>query len=76
MCRFSQMIESWKKNCKKNHDKILIQRAKETFQIKEVNGELWFTHYGEPFCPCMMMKDAPIEVLKQLRDLYASLYME
>jgi hypothetical protein len=71
---FSRLIESWKNSLSKNRDKIISQRSKEAFQIKEVSGELWFTHYGEPFCPCSMMKDEPISVLKTLRQLYVSLY--
>lgn len=71
---FSGLIASWKKSLSQNRDKIISRRAKEAFQIKEVSGELWFTHYGEPFCPCNMMKDEPIDVLKTLRQLYVSLY--
>lgn len=71
---FSRLIESLKSSLNQNRNKAISHRAEETFQIKEVLGELWFTHYGEPFCPCSMMKDEPISVLKTLRQLYVSLY--
>ena len=44
--------------------------AEDTFQVKEHDGSLWFTYQGNLFCPCSMFKDAPVEALIKIRNLY------
>lgn len=43
-------------------------------QIKEINGEIWLTYCDNPICPCSMFKDAPIEVIKAIRERKKELY--
>ncbi len=61
------IFKEWKRNA---HASYLAQRAEEAFQITEYGGELWFISDRCLICPCSMMKDDPLESLKELRRLF------
>ena len=47
-----------------------LHEAEEVFQVKEYGGELWVTYNGNLVCPCAMLKQEPVEAIKQMRELY------
>ena len=50
-----------------------VQRcAQEIFQIKEYDGELWFTHGDLLFCPCSMIHGEATEALAVMRKKYVT----
>lgn len=45
-------------------------KAEELFQLKEYNGKIWLTFNGNRVCPCDMLKEQPVEAVRQMRELY------
>lgn len=45
-------------------------KSQSVFQIRECNGEMWFTYDGDLICPCSFFKENAINVLNELRRLY------
>ena len=52
------------------------QDAREIFQIREHNGEIWLTHCGSLVCPCSMLNVEPVEALREMRGLYVQNFSE
>ena len=54
--------------------KISANRSKEIapeiFQLKEYDGQLWFTYNGGLVCPCNMLSIDPVEAVNKMRELY------
>lgn len=46
------------------------KEAQDTYQIAESDGKLYLTYNGALVCPMDMFKDAPIDALKTIRNLY------
>lgn len=47
-----------------------IEESNALYQVKEHGGELWLTYGGNLVCPCAMLKDAPVEAVCKMRELY------
>lgn len=45
-------------------------KACEVFQISEHGGQLWLTFLDNLVCPCDMLKDAPVDAVTRMRELY------
>lgn len=50
------------------------EKVVELFQLQEHDGELWLTFAGSLVCPCQMLKDAPVDAVKKMRELYVKRY--
>ena len=46
------------------------QKAIETFNVTEHNGELWLTFLSNRVCPCSMLKEEPVLALHKMRELF------
>ena len=55
---------------KKDYVKEATIDAEYIFQVKEYGGELWLTYSGCLVCPCSMLKDAPVDAVTRMRELY------
>ena len=74
---FKGLVE-WLRCCKTRHDKrkhefgVLqaTEIAKELFQIREHNGELWLTYNANLVCPMAMFQMPDVEAIITMRDLY------
>lgn len=66
------MFESLKKRHNLSVQKRAVNDARFLFQVKEKNGELWFTYNGFSICPMAMFKTDPIDTLKTIRELYVA----
>ena len=60
------LIEIFKRDCVKE----ATLDAEVLFQIKEKGGELWLTYSGWLVCPCSMLKEAPVDAVRKMRELY------
>ena len=67
-------LEKWREKRERNWNRRISQMAEEVYQIREHEGELWFTFNGYLFSPCSLLRakddDDCITVLKTLRKLY------
>lgn len=63
-------IEELKKKRIANQHAREQELARELFQICEHDKCLWITYSGERVMPCSMLKDAPIDALYQMREMY------
>lgn len=68
----SEMIQNWKEKREERKRIDVKERARELFQIREYNGQLWFTYNGSLFCPCSLMGDVEngVNILEKIRNLY------
>lgn len=47
------------------------EEARQIYQIKEFNGELWITYNGALICPTdMLAGDDSVKALQEIRELY------
>lgn len=46
------------------------EEAREFWQIKEKDGEIWITYSGAPVIPESMLKKPALETLIEIRELY------
>ena len=50
--------------------RFIEDRARELYQLREFNGQLWLTYNDFLICPSDMLKQDPIEALACIRDYY------
>jgi hypothetical protein len=48
----------------------LVEDAESRFQLQEYDGEIWLKYNNCLVCPCEMLKDAPVEAVRKMRELY------
>ena len=46
------------------------EEAREFWQLREKDGEIWITYNGSPVIPESMLKKPALETLKEIRELY------
>lgn len=46
------------------------EEAREFWQLKEKDGEIWITYNGAPVIPESMLKKPALETLLEIRELY------
>lgn len=63
-------ITNIKRDIKDKMSQRTVERAKEIYQIKEKNGELWLTFNGYSVIPASMLRDDIITSLETLRNLF------
>ena len=64
------IFRTLKESHTKNVAKLINRRAKEMYQIKERDGEIWLTYEGCYVCPCSMLKEEPVDAICKLRDIF------
>jgi hypothetical protein len=65
-----EIFERYKKNRTENNHEEVVRNSQRLFQLKEYNGEIWFTYENELVCPCSMLKDEPVNAVCEMRKLY------
>lgn len=68
-----KIISKLKAKQENSREQRIQALAKEVFQVKEHEKELWFVHHGNLFCPCKMIcnEEKIVEYLNKFRELYA-----
>lgn len=46
------------------------EEARDFYQIKEKDGEIWITYNGAPVVPESMLKESALDTLLKIRELY------
>ena len=46
------------------------EEARDFWQLREKDGEIWITYNGAPVIPESMLKKPALETLKEIRELY------
>lgn len=66
-------------------EKMIMERAKELYQIVEYENQLWFTYNGSLFAPCSLIvgnekgefsSTECVAMLNTIRSLYVSLQIQ
>lgn len=67
------ILERYRKSKEEKHDRnrqAVIEASRNIYQIKEYNGELWFTYDNRLVCPCAMLVEPPVTAVEKMRELY------
>ena len=64
------IIEKYNQSHAEKKRREVEERAAELYQLTEYGGELWLTFNGSLVCPCQMLKDEPVEAVKEMREFY------
>ena len=70
MKTIKELIEAHRLRMKERHQRKIICRSEELFQISEYCGQLWLTYNGALVCQTNMFSDDPLMTLAKIRDLY------
>lgn len=75
-----KFIKEWKRQWVKSAENSAKRRATDFFNVKEMKGDLWLTHGGEPVMPIRMVTDNDsiegcLDTIAKLRTAYVELYI-
>lgn len=66
----SEYIAKKKEEFKQARHVRAVRMSEEMYQVREYDGELWFTFNSNLVCPVSMLKDDAIAALERMRNAY------